>query len=350
MAPSSKVTILDIARITGLSKGTVDRVLHNRGEVSKKSYEKVMAVIREKGYQPNPHAALLAKGKEKVIALLLPSHTKGTYWDLATSGLCRAEAEVEPLGVRTVNFSYDQYNPLSFRDTCRELLESRPHGVVIAPMYKEETLSFTAQLSELGIPYVFIDSKLDTEDYLAYFGIPSYKSGFLCADMLCRREKVTDVLIVRIRRDKHQQSDPTVERRAGFLDYMREHIPDCTVRSLFIDPSDAAETDAVLEAFFQEFPQVRHIAMFNSRVHLLVPFLERHPEKDFRLIGFDNLEANIAALVRGTVDMLIAQHPDEQVRGAVQTLAEYIVLHRKPARKDNFMHMDLLTRYNAEDY
>ena len=45
----NKVTINDIAMLTGLSKGTVDRVLHNRGEVSKKSYAKVMKVIEDAG-------------------------------------------------------------------------------------------------------------------------------------------------------------------------------------------------------------------------------------------------------------------------------------------------------------
>ncbi|MBQ5435455.1 MAG: LacI family DNA-binding transcriptional regulator, partial [Bacteroidales bacterium] len=43
MAQNEKITILDIARRTGLSKGTVDRVLHHRGEVSRRSYDKVMA-------------------------------------------------------------------------------------------------------------------------------------------------------------------------------------------------------------------------------------------------------------------------------------------------------------------
>ena len=40
-----KVTINDIARLTGLSKGTVDRVLHNRGEVSKKSYQEYFLLL-----------------------------------------------------------------------------------------------------------------------------------------------------------------------------------------------------------------------------------------------------------------------------------------------------------------
>ena len=41
----NKVTINDVARVAGVSKGTVDRVLHNRGEVSAKSKDKVLKVI-----------------------------------------------------------------------------------------------------------------------------------------------------------------------------------------------------------------------------------------------------------------------------------------------------------------
>ena len=73
MAQNEKITINDIARRTGLSKGTVDRVLHNRGEVSRKSYERVMEVIRELGYEPNVYASLLAKGKKHLIAVLIPA-------------------------------------------------------------------------------------------------------------------------------------------------------------------------------------------------------------------------------------------------------------------------------------
>ena len=65
---------------------------------------------------------------------------------------------------------------------------------------------------------------------------------------------------------------------------------------------------------------------------------------------FDNLSANLDALRRGTVTSLIAQHPEEQVRLAVDTLAEFILRKKSPLRKDNYMHMDILTRYNVEDY
>ena len=87
MAQSEKITINDIARRTGLSKGTVDRVLHNRGEVSRKSYDRVMDVIRELGYEPNVYASLLAKGKKHLVAVLIHAHEPGSFWELADSGI-----------------------------------------------------------------------------------------------------------------------------------------------------------------------------------------------------------------------------------------------------------------------
>lgn len=346
-----KVTINDIARLTGLSKGTVDRVLHNRGEVSKKSYEKVMACIQEMGYEPNLYASLLATREKGCIAVLLPHPEPGSYWELAVSGIAKAEESEKKVGVSIRLFTYDEFSADSFRETCANVLESKPAGVVIAPMFQYETQVFVQELSTRNIPYVFVDTKLEEPaGHLAFYGIPAYKSGYLCADMLLQGEPAKEVLIVRVMRDKERSSDPTILRRAGFQDYIREHNPACTIRTIFVSPTDPAVTDEALEAFFTEFPSVKHVVMFNSRIHLIVPYLERNPHAGTRVIGFDNLPSNITGLQKGIVSMLIAQHPELQVQEAIHTLSEFIVFHRAPAVTDNHMHMDLLTRYNVEDY
>ena len=350
MAATEKITIMDIARRTGLSKGTVDRVLHNRGEVSKKSYAKVMEAIQELGYEPNVFASLLAKGGKHLIAVLIPAHENGSFWELAASGIDKAAASVTTVGVDIVHFEYDQYDIESFRKVAGKMLEAAPSGVVLAPMFQGETESLTEELTRRGIPYCFIDSKPDSNGYLAYFGMPLYKSGYLCADQLTGGREVPSVLIVRVRRDRFRQSDPTVNRRAGFLDYMLEHAPDCKIDNVFVDPNDPDGIDAILDGYFAEHPQVRHIVMFNSRVHLLVPWLAAHPDPERRVVGFDNLKANMDALRNGTVSVLIGQRPDEQVRLAIEALAEHAILGKIPPRKDHFMHMDVLTRYNVEDY
>ena len=63
-------TIKDIARMAGVSAGTVDRVLHNRGDVSPKSKAKVQKVLDEIHYQPNVFAIRTCCYKEIFFRLL----------------------------------------------------------------------------------------------------------------------------------------------------------------------------------------------------------------------------------------------------------------------------------------
>ena len=108
-------TILDVARLAGVSKGTVDRVLHNRGEVSAKSAEKVREAVRQLNYEPNLYASLLASRKECTIACIIPSHHPGEYWEKIHQGLELGHSDVASMGVNVRIFIYDQYNPKSFR-------------------------------------------------------------------------------------------------------------------------------------------------------------------------------------------------------------------------------------------
>lgn len=52
--------IKDIAELSGVSTGTVDRILHERGKVSEDARKKVEKVLKEIDYQPNLIARSLA--------------------------------------------------------------------------------------------------------------------------------------------------------------------------------------------------------------------------------------------------------------------------------------------------
>ena len=60
---SNRIRIKDIALRAGVSVGTVDRVLHNRSNVSKKAVVKVQEALKEMDYQPNMYASALAYNK-----------------------------------------------------------------------------------------------------------------------------------------------------------------------------------------------------------------------------------------------------------------------------------------------
>lgn len=49
----SKITTTQLARICGVSQGTVDRALHDRGDINPQTKEKILAVAREYDYTPS---------------------------------------------------------------------------------------------------------------------------------------------------------------------------------------------------------------------------------------------------------------------------------------------------------
>lgn len=348
-----KITIIDVARKAGVSKGTVDRVVHSRGEVSKKSEAKVRKAIEELGYQPNIYASLLASRKTHEIACLLPRSGSDEYWEKIHKGFKEGAASVNALGVKAEVFFYDQYDVSSFKEAGSKVLSSNPSGVILPPLFKNETLNFVQKLKSREIPYIYVDTKLEDDGYFSYMGMPMYKSGYLCASLLterCSALEMDKVVIVRILRDKARQSDPTVSRRVGFHDFMAEHFPNCEILNVFIDPSEPGKIEETLSEFSKRHGPLRNVVMFNSRIHLISGYLSSNPLEGRRVIGFDNLDRNLAMLGEGLVDIIIAQHTEAQSLNAVRILSDYILMQKRPAIRDAYMHMDILTRLNLDNY
>ncbi len=68
-------TLKDIAEKAGVSIGTVDRIMHNRGRFSPETAEKVRRIMEELDYRPNLMARHLSRSAECRIGLFLPSRT-----------------------------------------------------------------------------------------------------------------------------------------------------------------------------------------------------------------------------------------------------------------------------------
>jgi len=84
-------TIKDIAKLAGVSQGTVSNVLNGKGIVSSKKILLVEEAARTLGYTINQKAKLLRKGSSKTIALILPNRRDQQYIDFQTSFTTFAE-------------------------------------------------------------------------------------------------------------------------------------------------------------------------------------------------------------------------------------------------------------------
>ncbi len=76
-----KARIKDIAELAGVSIGTVDRVLHKRGEVAEKTREKVIKIVKDLDYSPNVIARALKSKKKINLVSFLPEPTEeSAFW------------------------------------------------------------------------------------------------------------------------------------------------------------------------------------------------------------------------------------------------------------------------------
>ena len=108
-------TIKDIARMAGVSAGTVDRVLHNRGDVSPKSKAKVQKVLDEIHYQPNVFAIGLAAKKKYSFVCLIPYYIEHDYWHSVVGGIERARQELRPFNVSVDYLCYHHGDEASYQ-------------------------------------------------------------------------------------------------------------------------------------------------------------------------------------------------------------------------------------------
>ena len=347
---NSAPTIFDVAHLAGVSRGTVDRVIYGRGRVSQETKKKVQKAIADLGYSPNPNASSLATRKEYRFACLIPQYNKGDYWEEIYRGFIEGAESIRHGSALLDIHHYNQTDVESFISASKEILESNPSGVIMNAVFKEAVTEFAHSLERHHIPYAFIDNKIDDVDYLLYYGVDPYKSGALGAFLLTTRCNVSKVALIRLIRDARHKADPNAQRRHGFLDYIEDNCPGCSVHTVFIHPDKPKENIETLETFFKEHPDISHIAMTNSRVWLIDEFLSLHPDPKRIVVGFDDLPRNLESLRKGHIEYLVTRHIPQQSFKVMTEFAECVIKGTSPARRNNYVHMDILHRRNLDDY
>ena len=106
--PSKKARIKDIARLAGVSIGTVDRVIHDRGEVAEKTRLKVQRILKETHYSPNVMAQVLKSKKRVHLVSLLPEPNEdNSFWKKHPIGMLKAIEELDPFPVTLSQVTFD---------------------------------------------------------------------------------------------------------------------------------------------------------------------------------------------------------------------------------------------------
>lgn len=340
-------TIKDIAEEAQVSPGTVDRVLHDRGGVSKKTEEKVRQLLKKNNFKINRVARSLAMNKYLKIAAFMPEYDEeNIFWRAPHLGVQSAQEEVEVFGVKVMNFAFDQFRASSFVGQFNALLNSNPDGVIIVPTFQKETRRMVTELEEKNIPYMFINIDLDGFRNISFIGQDAYLSGRLAAKLmhLCLKDPC-DVLIVQTR--SNIDTNHAISKRiGGFTDYLNENnIP---IQCVKVDVSNLSNPGVLmneLKVILKENTSIKGIFVPNSRVALFANCIEKFKIRKLALIGYDGTDPNIQCLREGKVEFLISQKPFKQGYNSVKLMTDYLIDKKQPEAKI-YSPIEILTKEN----
>ena len=346
-----RIRIKDIARLAGVSVGTVDRVLHGRSGVSEASRKRVEDILKQLDYQPNMYASALASNKRYTFACLLPLHEVSEYWTDVETGIHHAVNTYSDFHIDVRLFHYDPYDYHSFAQAAEEVLAQKPEGVLLAPTAPQYTRPFTDELKRRDTPYIYIDSNIKEQPALAFFGQDSHRSGYFAARMLMllAGEEAREIAIFRKINEGIVGSNQQERREVGFREYMKQYHPACQIHELDLHAKRDTEDNRMLDDFFAQHPQLKNGITFNSKAYIIGEYLQKKQKMDFNLMGYDLLQRNVDCLKQGSIFFLIAQQPVLQGFNGIKTLCEYLIL-KKEVPGEYFMPIDLLTKENIDFY
>ena len=317
------MTVTEIAKRAGVSIGTVDRVLHNRGRVSSETRDRIQAIINETGYQPNPLARHLKTNRKYLIGLLIPELEKESrYWSLIHAGLMKAVEELSAFSFHIAIFEFVRPDRGSLASAFARMAAAGCDAWIIAPIMQDETLSLLEGLPDAP-PYAFIDSPLPLSRPLVTVAQDPWRGGFLAGrlmDLLSRSDGPFAVM------RPYTGAFNLNERARGFTDWFAAR-PGARVIDIVCPETNMGEITAVLERTFAETPELKGIFTVSAFGHKIAEIVHRKGWKDrVSVVGYDLVSENERFLREGKIDCIVSQRPEEQGRLVLSQLYRNLVL------------------------
>jgi LacI family transcriptional regulator len=318
----------------------VDRIIHNRGQVTQDNVDKVNAIIEKYGYKRNILASNLALNKKFHFAVFLPKYENLEYWKSQIAGIEKAALEFGKFGVVLDYFFYD-FNAISFKESLNKVMDFDCDGLLFAPIFHEESVNFLNEYKKKNIPIVMIDSNISSNKEHAYIGQDAFQSGYLAGRLISFAVKnERQVLIFKITREIESTS-VYLQRINGFYSFFKDHNELTNFKFSEVTIKDSGIDQLNIEMF----SGINSVFVPNSRAYIVARFLHENNIKGVRIIGYDLLKENIEYLNKGVIDFLINQRPEEQGYMGINYLYKKLVL-QEPVENTHYIPLEIILKEN----
>ena len=190
-----KVTIQMIAERAGVSRGTVDRVLHDRPSVTPEIRERVQRLAKQLGYGESDDGTPYVKAR---IGVFMP----GSDWFSADlkrkwlDGVHDAQRIIEPLGYEVGVIECETDLPNELAEQIERFRTDGMDGAVVSARNTPAAQRLIRRLTEANIPVITFNSDLPNSGRSCFVGQDPYRSGRVAADLISKYIRPGDKILI----------------------------------------------------------------------------------------------------------------------------------------------------------
>ena len=332
-----KVTIRRIAEMAGVSRGTVDKVVHKRSGVGDEVRSRVQSIIDEYGYTPNhPPKKEQVLPKPFVIAVIMPSPANQFFSNIRR-GMENACSRI-PEGQIQLEYFYCDAGNIQEILSILDYLEGRGvDGIAMRGVRSDQLRERLNSFGRQKVPVVLFDSDVSGARRLCMVSEDSYRSGRIAASLLAKSIGESGEVAVIGSSPENENSQLRIQ---GFRDVIHEKYHKINIVKIVnaLDQSVIAYEKTAL--LVERYPKLSGI--FNAvgcAGDIGRALIDSHGLK-IKLVSY-NFTPDVISLIRhGIVDFAIGLSPEHQGSHVVEVLVDYLAYGRMP--RDIFIQTPVL--------
>ena len=345
------ITIKEIAKLAGVSRGTVDRVLNDRGNVAPDISDKILKIAQEHGYKKNVLASRLAM-KEQTIAVVLPDYNEDDFWKLPYQGVNKVKNKLGDYGLLIEYFFYAINSVKSYDEAFLKAIRKKPDGILVAPVFLKETLTYFSMAMQNNIPTVCINSEIDFEGIVSYVGQDSFLNGLTCGRLFDMQNSDRKKIIVLTLGHSNKNASHIQRKIDGLRQYNYNNLKNYIVDDIVIeDFKNISALEELSEKLLQEKENIRGVLFTNSRAYHFMNNTDFREKclSDTTFIGFDLIAQNIGLLENRSIDFLLNQNAEKQGYFGILSLFNHFV-YNKEIQTKQYLPTDIVIKENYQTY
>lgn len=316
-------TMKQIAQIAGVSRGTVDRVLNNRGTVRPETKKRILEVVEALKYTPNQAARNLSFARQQLkLGCILFNPDIIDFYQQILDAVEQKRRELMQYSV-TVDIRFTDYNDAASQNQLLdELAADGAAGIALFGVNAESTRQKIAKLHAQGIPVVTSNTDIPDSHRIAFVGCDFVKSGRVAGQLIdmCLRGTGTAAVVLGA-----QQVLCLEGRLQGMREYLSEHAPGIQLVDIRKNNPDDFTMFVAVKEILESNPELDALLVDSGNSYgacrAIELFAKPHRPK---VICFDCSPRTEQMLKKGIITATITQQPEIQGGLPLELLMNYL--------------------------